>query len=209
MIDKQTIAYDEAYELVEDVVSRFRLKTGLLDDLITEGLLSKDINYKGIEGIYFAYERFEDHLKVKFLFDIYLDKDNPKKSFAQEPLKNYFEERNIYFYKGMIDAMSIQLPELCGVEVIDIVKQNELLMDSFFDSFQWRKAESITHDVQKRLLKNIRGNFQEDIFKVLFSNSSNLKHPLNALFLHKYLSPFSMKDRDVFFIAILNSIYLK
>ncbi len=41
MIDKQTIAYDEAYELVEDVVSRFRLETGLLDDLITEGLLSK------------------------------------------------------------------------------------------------------------------------------------------------------------------------
>jgi hypothetical protein len=211
MIHKQTIAYDEAYGLVENIVSRFRLESGLLDDLITEGLLSKNIFYDNrepIEGIYFAYERFEDHLKVRFLFDTYLDKENPKKSFEQEPLKGYFEDRNIYFYKGIIEAMSIQLSEICNVELIDMVNQNELLIESFFYSFQWRKAESITSDVHKRLLKNIRGNFQEDIFKVLFSNSSNPKHPLNALFLHKFLSPFNMRDRDVFFITLLNSIYL-
>jgi len=208
MIDEQTIAYDEAYGLVEDVISRFRLESGLLDDLITEGLLSKDINYKGVEGIYFAYERFEDHLKTRFLFDTSLDKNNPKESFSQEPLKKYLNKKNIYLYMGMIEAMSIQLPELCNVELIDMGTQHEYLIDGFFHSFQWRKSESITPPVQKRLLKNITGNFQEDIFKVLFSNSSNPQHPLNSLFLHEYLSPFSMKDRDVFFIAILNSIYL-
>jgi len=210
MIDKQTIAYDEAYGLVEDVVSRFRLESGLLDDLITEGLLSKNIFYENrepIEGIYFAYERFEDHLKVKFLFDNYLDKDNPQKSFEQEPLKKYFEDR--YMYKGMIDAMSIQLPEICNVELIDMVEQDRPLIDAFFDSFQWRKIESIGLPVQKRLLQKIQSDFQEDIFRVLLSNSSNPNHPLNALFLHKYLSPFSMRDRDVFFITLLNDIYLK
>ena len=211
MINNQTIPYDKAYEIVEEIVSKFRLKPGLLDDLISEGLLSKNMIYEDgeyIEAIYFAYERFEDHLKVKFLFDTYLNRDNPKESFSQEPLKKYLKRDNVYLYMGIIDAMSIQLPELCNVELIDMGTQHEFLIDGFFHSFQWRKSESITPPVQKRLLKNIRGNFQEDIFKVLFLNSSNEKHPLNSLFLHKYLSLFSMKDRDVFFITLLNSIYL-
>jgi hypothetical protein len=211
MIDTQSIAYDEAFSMVEEIVSKYRLESGLLDDLISEGLLAKNLfyidgNYE--EGIYFAYERFEDHLKVKFLFEIYLDKNNPKESFKKEPLKNYFIIDDFYSYIGIVDAMSIQLPELCGVELIDMVPQNELLIESFFSSFQWRKAESITTDLTNRILKNIDGNFQEDIFKVIFSNSSNPKHPLNALFLHKYLSKFTMKERDVFFISLLNSIYL-
>jgi len=210
MINKQTIAYDEAFRLLN---KKLMEEIGLvfpeiLDDLITEGLLSKDINYKGIEGVYFAYERFEDHLKVRFLFDTYLDKNNPKESFGQEPLKSYLNKKNIYLYMGIIEAMSIQLPELCNVELIDMGTQHEFLIDGFFHSFEWRKSESITPPVQKRLLKNITSNFQEDIFKVLFSATSNPNHPLNSLFLHKYLSEFTMKDRDVFFITLLNSIYL-
>lgn len=212
MISGQTIAYDEAYVIVEETVSKFRLESGLLDDLISEGLLTKNMQYLGgeyIEGIYFAYERFEDHLKVKFLFDTYLDKNNPKESFEKEPLKNYFKEREIYFYVGIIDAMSIQLPELCNVELIDMVTQNEVVRDSFFKSLLWRKSESITSDVTNRLMKNIENkHFQEDIFKILFSVTSNPKHPLNSNFLYEYLSKFLMRDRDVFFIALLNSIYL-
>lgn len=212
MVNNQTIAYDEAYGIVEEVVSKFRLETGLLDDLISEGLLAKNIFYSNrehSEGIYFAYERFEDHLKVKFLFDTYLDKDNPKESFSKEPLCNYFEEREVYSYVGIIEAMSIQLPEICNVELIDMVSQNEILVDSFLKSLLWRKAESISPNVIERLIKNIETErFQEDIFKTLFSVTSNPKHPLNANLLHEYLSKFSMRDRDVFFIALLNSIYL-
>ncbi len=211
MIDTQTLAYDEAFSIIEGVVSAYRLESGLLDDLVSEGLLAKNLFYNDgeyEEGIYFAYERFEDHLKVKFLFDIYLDKQNPKDSFEKEPLKDYVDIDNIYLYRGIVDAMSIQLPEYCDVELIDMASQNEFLIDSFFDSFHWRKAESITETTTNFILKNITGNFQEDIFKVIFSNSSNPKHPLNALFLHEYLAPFSMRDRDVFFIGILNSIYI-
>lgn len=212
MVNNQTIAYDEAYGIVEEVVSKFRLETGLLDDLISEGLLAKNIFYSNrehSEGVYFAYERFEDHLKVKFLFDTYLDKDNPKESFSKEPLYNYFEKREVYFYVGIIEAMSIQLPEICNVELIDMVNQNEILVDSFLKSLLWRKAESITSNVVERLIKNIKNErFQEDIFKTLFSVTSNPKHPLNANLLYEYLSKLSMRDRDVFFIALLNSIYL-
>ncbi len=213
MLSNQTMAYDKALEIViREVSSKYGIDSGLLDDLISEGLLTKNSFYDGqehIEGVYFTYERFEDHVKVKYLFDKYLDKNNAKQSFEQEELSFYFEEHNLYYYQGIIDAMSIQLPEVCNVELIDVVDQSEVVIESFFDSLLWRKADSITPEVLERILKNISNeHFQEDIFKILFSTASNPKHPLNANILHEYLSNFSMKERDVFLIPLLNSIYL-
>lgn|GEM_PF-3167305 len=43
---------------------------------------------------------------------------------------------------------------------------------------------------------------------MLYSCATMLNHPFNAEFMFAYLSKFGMKERDVFFIAILNKIYL-
>ena len=43
---------------------------------------------------------------------------------------------------------------------------------------------------------------------MLYSCATMLNHPFNAEFMFVYLSKFSMKERDVFFIGILNKIYL-
>lgn len=51
-------------------------------------------------------------------------------------------------------------------------------------------------------------NFNTDIFYMLYSCATMLNHPFNAEFMFAYLSKFSMKERDVFFIVILNKIYL-
>lgn len=212
MINMQSIAYDTAFELVETILSKYRVNSGLLDDLISEGLLTKNLYYDGndyTENIYFAYERFEDHLKVAYLFDNYLDQSNPTQSFKQNELGVYLEEENIYQYRGIIDAMSIQLPEVCNIEFLDVVDQNGIIIKGFFNSLLWRRVDSITPNVSKRILNNISNeHFQEKIFKILFSTASNPKHPLNADFLHDYLAPFSMKERDVFFIPLLNKIYI-
>lgn len=211
MINTQSIAYDTAFELVETISSKYRVNSGLLDDLISEGLLTKNLFYDGndyAENIYFAYERFEDHLKVAYLVDHYLDKDHPAQFFEHDKLKIYFEEDTFYQYRGIIEAMSIQLPEVCDVELLDVVDQNGIIIESFFSSLLWRKAESITPTVSQRILNNIsKEHFQEEIFKILFSTASNPIHPLNADFLHDYLAPFSMKERDVFLIPLLNRIY--
>lgn len=213
MISNQVIPYEDAYGIVEEKISsRYRIESGLLDDLISEGLLTKNIFYKDtdyIEGIYFVYERFEDHLKVKYLFENYLDKENPKTSFKHEQLNSYFQENNVYYYKGIIEAMSIQLPEVCDIELFEIFPKNKVVIDSFFNSLLWRKVESITANVTNGILKNISNiHFQEDIFKVLLSATSNPSHPLNAIFLYDYLSKFTMKERDTFLIPLLNNMYL-
>jgi len=139
LLDKETLEYDKALEVIISISSKYGISSELLDDLIAEGLLIKNLFYdyetkEHTDAIYFAYERFADHLKVKYLFEKYLDTNNPQKSFEQEPLKNYFEENNLYYYKGMIDAMSIQLPEICNVELIDMLGQNQVTLDGFFHS---------------------------------------------------------------------------
>ncbi|MDD2697209.1 MAG: hypothetical protein PHF17_00260 [Arcobacteraceae bacterium] len=212
MINNQIIAYDTAFEIVESISLKYRIASGLLEDLISEGLLTKNIFYENnelFEKIYFAYERFEDNLKVKYLFDNYLDKENPKESFEKKSLSTYFEGNNIFFNRGVIDAMCIQLPERASFELIDVVEQNEEIIDSFLNSLVWRKVDSITPNVIDRIMKNIDNeHFQEDIYKILFSTASNPQHPLNANLLFDYLSKFTMKDRDVFLIPLLNSIYM-
>lgn len=215
ILENQTITYEDALStIIKEVTSKWGIAPEFLDDLITEGLFIKNIFYKHDtkeheEGIYFSYERFEDHLKVKYLFDNYLDKENPKKSFQEKPLSTFFEGNNLFFNRGIIDAMCIQLPERSFVELIDVVEQKEEIIDSFFNSLVWRKVDSITPSVVNRIMKNIDNkHFQEDIYKILFSTASNPQHPLNANLLFDYLSKFTMKDRDVFLIPLLNSIYI-
>lgn len=215
ILENQTITYEDALStIIKEVTSKWGIEPEFLDDLITEGLFIKNIFYKHDtkeheEGIYFSYERFEDHLKVKYLFDNYLDKENPKKSFQEKPLSTFFEGNNLFFNRGIIDAMCIQLPERSFLELIDVVEQNKEIIDSFFNSLVWRKVDSITPSVVNRIMKNIDNkHFQEDIYKILFSTASNPQHPLNAYLLFDYLSKFTMKDRDIFLIPLLNSIYI-
>jgi hypothetical protein len=215
ILENQTITYEDSLStIIKEVTSKWGIAPEFLDDLIVEGLFIKNLFYKHDtkeyeEGIYFSYERFEDHLKVKYLFDNYLDKENPKKSFQEKLLSTFFEGNNLFFNRGIIDAMCIQLPERSFVELIDVVEQNEKIIDSFFNSLVWRKVDSITPSVVNRIMKNIDNeHFQEDIYKILFSTASNPNHPLNANLLFDYLSKFAMKDRDVFLIPLLNSIYM-
>ncbi|MCB4763148.1 MAG: hypothetical protein LGB78_04510 [Sulfurovum sp.] len=216
ILESQIILYEKAYKLVENIASKFRLeKSGLLDDLISEGFLTKNMQYdfdkkEYYEVVYIAYERFEDHLKAEYLLDNFLDINKPKESFEKEPLGDIFEEDNIWENKGIVEAISIQLPEIAKVELIDMVEQNSILIKAFFESLLWRKSESISENTVKRIVKNIDNvdNIQKRIFEIFFLVASNPKHPFNANLMHSYLKDFSMKERDVWFIPLLNDIYL-
>src|SRR5690606_12699493 len=75
------VPYEQAYEVINESISSFIDKKGFIDELISEGVLSKNLFWKEAddyeEGVYLAYERFEDHLTVQYLLEQYpeLEKD--------------------------------------------------------------------------------------------------------------------------------------
>jgi len=213
-LKNQILFYRKVYKKIESIASEYRIESGLLDDLISEGLLTLNMQYnyesqEHYEVVYIAYERFEDHLKVKYLIDNFIDKNNVKGSFEKEPLKSIFDQKKILQNKGIVEAMSIQLPEFCDKELIDILPQNRILIEAFFESLIWRKIESISERTVERIISKIDNkDIQKNIFETFFLLASNPKHPFNAELMHNYLKNFSMKERDVWFIPLLNDIYL-
>lgn len=213
LIGYQAISYDKAYEVVEQILSKYRLESGILEDLVSEGLLSKNLFFKDgeyIEGIYFSYERFHDHLTVKYLFDNFLDKDNPKDSFENN--EEFFRYYNLWKYQGVIEAMSIQLPEITDNEFYSVIPHkladDNIVKKAFFHSLLWRKANSISDSTMQYVKLNLSDKwFREEFFDIVISIGSIPEHPFNAIFIHNYLSSFSMSDRDGWFILFLEENY--
>ena len=118
--------YEQAYEVVNESISSFIDKKGFIDELITEGVLSKNLFWKESddyeEGVYLAYERFEDHLTVKYLLEQYPELEKEFKENGK--LYKYVENENaVYRYKGLIEAFSIQIPEIKGCEFYSLIPE--------------------------------------------------------------------------------------
>lgn len=198
------IEYQKAIEIVEDTISKFVTRKGTyLDELVSEGVFSKNLFWKDDgkyeEGIYFTYERFEDHIICKYLLESY---SNIEEEFKQGGnLFKYIEDRGLYLHRGLIDAFSIQIPEKYNKEFFDVIpelKGNYSIIESFINSILWRKYESINNqskDYVNEYVFKYKGTY--DLFwETILSVASIPEHLFNAYSLHKYLMQFTMADRD-------------
>ena len=116
------ISYDAAIDIANTIVSRFSNRRDFIDSLVSEGVLSKNISWKNPEEeiIYFAYERFEDQLLTAYLLDTHLNINDPKMAFQKDgPLAQYLN--NSYQYQGIVEALSIQIPERIDKELYELL----------------------------------------------------------------------------------------
>ncbi|MGZ6519146.1 MAG: ATP-binding protein, partial [Bacteroidia bacterium] len=206
------ISYEEAYKITDEFLSKFNNKRGFLEALISEGVLSKNLFWikedKYEEGIYFAYERFEDHFTVAYLLENSFDKENPETAFQKGgSLEPYVQS---YRYQGIIEALSIQLPERIDKELYELIsddrKSSHSIVEPFIKSLIWRKPETIKEKVKDYVNEHIlHDEHGFNLFmQMVYSVSSDPEHFFNADWLHHYLMHFSLADRDAIWTTYLH-----
>lgn len=199
------VPYERAFEIADGILSKFSGKHRFLDALISEGVLSKNLFWKKgeeyAEGVYLAYERFEDHLTVSYLLDRTLA-NNPLDEIFREggTLYRYIEDSG--FMQGILESLSIQIPERTGKELYELVDEGEKddigVIDSFINSLIWRKPETIkekTLEFVNKYVFSYEHSF-DLFFQIVYSVSTDPEHFYNADRLHRYLLQFTMADRD-------------
>lgn len=212
--DLTYIPYETSFSLIFEIQSKYGIQdSNFIESLISEGIISKNLYWdddESEEGIYIAYERFEDHMAVSYLLNI--DESSLKKEFeAGGNLYKFTKDfRSLNYYDGIIEALSIQLPEKFGKELYELIpefddletwKKNQIFQNiavAFVSSLLWRKQSTITDKVYDYINGIVlRFNQSSTLFwEVVISVAHLPGHLLNADKTHEILSRNSISDRD-------------
>lgn len=209
------LSANEAEAVINAELPQPGYTNSLLYHLISEGVLSKDRfpDARGVivEGISFAYQRLADHLIAKNLLERYLT-ENPTDAFLNDsPLQQLIERPNRWWSpqaRGLIEALSIQLPERIGRELFDVVpnmdKEDQQIYRAFVGSLLWRDANAMTNKTREGINNALRfGELRNRFLNVLITLAVDPDHPYNAEFLHERLMRDSMAERDVWWSTFL------
>jgi hypothetical protein len=208
------VLYEEAFSLIEREFNPYLNKKGFLDALISEGVFSKNLYWdkdsRDAEGIYLTYQRFEEHIITSYLIEKHLNQSDPAKSFSKgEVLYELIKDENeSYFNSGIVEALSVQLPELTGKDLYELAphcKAYAPIIDAFIESLIWRKKETISEKhidyVNEYVIQYAHDRFLDTVLSV----APIPKHFFNADFLHKNLMKVSLPDRDAWWTTYIHN----
>ena len=198
------VTFEKAFEITHKISQDYGVKKGLLDELISEGILSKNLfwqeNNQYEEGIYLTYERFEDHIIASLLIK---EQNNLDKAFQEGGNLHYLveNEHKCYLNKGIVEALTIQVPEKTGKEFYEFVphvKDSCPIIECFVQSLLWRKTETMSEKLVGYVNSTVLSyKGTHDLFwDTLLSVTSMPDHYFNAYSLHKNLARLSLEDRD-------------
>jgi len=220
MSDQAThwIPINEAEQIINAETPRVGYTDSLFYHLISEGLVTKDRfrteNDQLAEGISFSYQRLADHLIVKNLLDRYLTDNTADVLNTNTPIKKIILEREQWWRpqtRGLIEAMSIQIPERTGRELIALIDQPSLdwfLASAFIDSVLWRSSQAFNEETLKYVNQCIHHrDLHEKFIDILLTLAVDPEHPYNADFLHRRLIRDEMAERDSWWSIFLANQY--
>jgi hypothetical protein len=148
-----------------------------------------------------AYERFQDHLYASHIIRE-CSGENQAKRLAEEIEALCGDAWQIHFNIGVLQALSIQIPESLGVEILEIsesVSKNYHVAEAIIQGLIWRTPQSIKKQKLVDYFNDVTNDYpdlHDEILEVLISITGQVENPLNADYLHNHLMKKSMPDRD-------------
>lgn len=203
----------EARELVDPLAPGTGYSLSLYRALVDSGLLM-EVPGSGRDdewSVFFGYDWFADHLIGMHLIARYHD--------AQELVSTLTgvggERRSTAWTlrSAPLEALSILLPELLGVELPDAFaghSTNPSIRRAFLKGLPWRDPSRIGSGCQELifdLLDEPQHTGTVDLFDALMACAIVPGHPLGASFLDDYLRRLDMPDRDAVWSRYLYLAY--
>ncbi|MBX9887356.1 MAG: hypothetical protein K2Y30_05430 [Flavobacteriaceae bacterium] len=213
-------------------------KSQFFQDLISEGILTQNVYWDDTgnhyEGVYISYERFSDHLIASHLLVKYLNSNNPKKSFSDDSrfiktIKNVlskigfkFQPKKLFeilkneskadYNSGIIEAISIQLPEQTNLELYEAAphaREYRSVTVAFIESIIWRKKETLSDKLKAYINEVVieKFDYHDYFLRTILLVTSHPNNYFNSDFLHNHLWSFSMADRDEWWTSFINDQY--
>ena len=210
--NKEYVSYDDACDIANEITEKYTSKRGIIDALVGEGLFSKTIFRVGNredEGIYFAYQRLDDHFSAKLLIDEVITINNINILFRNGG--DLYHLIDAASRQGLLEALSLQLPEYYKKELFELIdegeKEKKSILKALISSLIWRDSSNI-NEVTDNYIK-------ENVFKVVdtldsfneffFTVAGDENHPYNSNVLHNYLISISMQKRDACWTVTLKN----
>ncbi len=212
------IPIDNASEIISDIQTTHKISGNLAGMLISEGIISTNLFWNEEaeiyeEGIYISYERFDDHMVVSEILEN-VSNENIRKCFEVDGALYKFvkDEFAINSNTGIIEALSIQLPEKYGIELFELLRENDNyeIAEAFVSSLLWRKNKTLIEEQVVDYINDVVLNFEGThayFWDTIIAVSINPKHCFNANKTHAVLSRYSLADRDAWWPQLIHDWY--
>ncbi len=191
----------------------------LYRNLVQEGMLVENLHierdpgtgeWTNIETVRLGFEKFTDHMVVRWLLDKHLDKDHPKLSFKKgKPLGKIFPGEYRVRHVGWLEALSVQIPERLGCELVDLVpraRKWDDLRQPFLKSLVWRDPSKTSKSTDKYLNEVFRHDHKA-VYDTLLMLACDPRHTYNAKALHQHLIKLPVSERDYLWSIFLHDYY--
>lgn len=160
-------------------------------------------------SVRFTFERVGDHLIAEHLLQGVAD---PRAAFAAGGRLHFLvaNEDAARSNGGLLEALSIQLPEAHGVELIDMLDgdHGSRLWPSFIAGLQWRNPQYIGDRTVALVRRGLASaEYLSPMMEALFGLAARPRHPLNAGFLDYILQGVPLLERDPFWANCLEQSY--
>lgn len=199
------IPLEKTIDIVIDVEKKYNIKKSLLDELLSSGILTQNVNYDNEEYIYVTYEKLEDYLYAKLLVEEF------QKIGAEKFGLKY---KNLKYHSDILEALAIALSEKGEYELFELLideQYNKNVIEAFCSALKWRKSNSLNEKtlnyINDVVLKSQYGF--RDLYDVLILISTKVGHAFNAERTVDNILKYSMPDRDKLFIQLFDQIYFE
>ena len=210
--DRRAIPRTRAQQIVDELLPNRTFSNSLYRGLVTEGILLEDkawwTDNPSEEVVHIAYERFADQIIADYLLKTHVDNADPAAAFAETGGLAFLCEKGGYAPAGLIEALSIQVPELTGQELLRLAPalwDDVRIRQAFLESIVWRSLDAFSDDTIEVFNELIEaGKFWGDPLDTLLTVSTVPDHAFNAKLLDRRLRQDAMAERDAWWSTYLH-----